>query len=278
MKILLTFTAFFLTVIFIYLACKKPPPPSPPAVNLPPVAKAGADQSFTLASCSDKVNAELDGSGSTDPENKISSYTWKKIAGPEGFTIRNPNSVKTTVVNLSTGEYAFELTVTDAGSLSSKDTVLISVKSTPKEYDLDIPANGTYTFIDNDDPSFGCYFSNNCKFVDRTEIQAKGTFPPLGEFTVDFTEETDTAATSYAPYSTIYIYQDNINNSSLIGTTSVNLKKLIQQGGGAFSGTLTVTNACNADSIKNLPPLTVTGSLDTARGTAALRIKGKAYF
>ena len=91
--------------------------PSQP--NHPPVANAGADQTITLPTNS--VN--LDGSGSTDPDNNITNYTWKKISGSFAFNIVNPNAIQTQVNNLFQGVYEFELKVTDAGGLFSKDTV-----------------------------------------------------------------------------------------------------------------------------------------------------------
>ena len=47
-----------------------------PAVNQPPIANAGADQIITLPT--NTIN--LDGSGSTDPDNNITSYVWTKIS------------------------------------------------------------------------------------------------------------------------------------------------------------------------------------------------------
>lgn len=93
------------------------------AVNHPPVACAGADQTITPPSNS----VILDGSCSTDPDTNISSYLWTKIAGPTSYSIANANAVQTQVSNLADGVYLFELKVTDAGGLFSKDTVTITV-------------------------------------------------------------------------------------------------------------------------------------------------------
>src|SRR6188768_3923623 len=82
-------------------------------INHPPIANAGADQTITLP-----INTvNLDGSGSTDPENNISGYIWSKISGPSSFTISNMNAVQTQVANLVQGIYQFELKVTDGGGL-----------------------------------------------------------------------------------------------------------------------------------------------------------------
>jgi hypothetical protein len=91
--------------------------------NHPPIANAGADQIITLPT--NAVN--LDGSASTDPENNITSYAWTKISGPSSFILQVVVHVQTQVTNLVQGIYQFELKVTDAGGLFSKDTVRVTV-------------------------------------------------------------------------------------------------------------------------------------------------------
>jgi hypothetical protein len=93
--------------------------------NHPPIAHAGADQTITLPT--NAVN--LNGSGSTDPDNNITSYAWTKISGPGSFNIVNPNAVQTQVTTLSQGTYQFELKVTDAPGLFSKDTMQVIVNA-----------------------------------------------------------------------------------------------------------------------------------------------------
>jgi hypothetical protein len=98
----------------------------PALPNRPPAANAGADQIISLPT----NTVDLDGSGSTDPDNNISSYAWTKISGPSSFNIANANAVQTQVNNLVQGVYQFELKVTDAGGLFSKDTVQVTVSAT----------------------------------------------------------------------------------------------------------------------------------------------------
>ncbi len=93
--------------------------------NHPPIANAGADQIITLPANA----ANLDGSASTDPENNITNYEWTIILGPSSFGLANSNGVKTEATNLSYGNYQFELKVTDAGGLSSRDTVQVLVEN-----------------------------------------------------------------------------------------------------------------------------------------------------
>jgi hypothetical protein len=94
--------------------------------NHPPVANAGADKTITLPT----NTVTLDGSASTDPDNNIVSYAWTKISGPSSFNITNTNAVQTAITNLVQGIYQFELKVTDAGLLFSKDTMQVIVDNT----------------------------------------------------------------------------------------------------------------------------------------------------
>ncbi len=123
---------FFYSLLIITVnqinACKKEsvqPITPAPSGNKPPVANAGSDQTITLP-----INAvTLDGSKSTDPDNNITGYVWRNISGPSGFTIANANAVQTQLNNLVQGVYIIELKVTDAGGLSSKDTVQVTVNA-----------------------------------------------------------------------------------------------------------------------------------------------------
>src|SRR5215213_9032144 len=91
--------------------------------NRPPIANAGRDTVITLPVDS----LVLDGTKSTDPDGQIINYKWNKISGPTSSNISEPSLVKTPVKTLATGIYRFELTVTDDGNLSAKDTVQIIV-------------------------------------------------------------------------------------------------------------------------------------------------------
>jgi hypothetical protein len=281
MKMITAICIFFLMAVFVFLSCKKDKVPD--SSNQPPVANAGPDQLFTLSSCSEKAKFNLDGSGSTDPNNKIIGYYWREVSALPGFTIYSNNTAKPSVEITWPGEYVFELTVTDENYSSSKDIVLITVKGTPKEFDLDVTFNATYNFTDNYYDYYGCFYYGICRPTDRTEIIGTGTFSPFGILSVYFFEEADSASLNYAPNSIINISQDqgNFNTLSIIGNSTVNLKKLRQQGGGPFTGTIKVTDGsvtrCAPDVLTNLPPLNITGRIDTATGKATVTVKGKMY-
>src|SRR6188768_4131245 len=95
---------------------------TPERPNSAPVSNAGSDQTITLPINTVTLNA----GASTDPDNNITSYLWTKISGPS-FNIGNANIAQTQVANLIEGVYQFELKVTDAGGLFSKDTMQVMV-------------------------------------------------------------------------------------------------------------------------------------------------------
>jgi len=94
-----------------------------PPTNHPPVANTGNDTTIMLPG--NTVN--LNGSLSSDPDNNITGYLWTKISGPSLFNITNANVVQTQATNVVQGVYLFELKVTDAGALSDRDTIQVTV-------------------------------------------------------------------------------------------------------------------------------------------------------
>ncbi|QNA46328.1 PKD domain-containing protein [Lacibacter sediminis] len=91
--------------------------------NRPPIARAGQDQTIVLPLNS----VTLDGSASTDPDNNIRTYLWRKISGPPLYNIQNANASKSLFSNLELGVYLLELTVTDSAALNSTDTIQVEV-------------------------------------------------------------------------------------------------------------------------------------------------------
>ena len=115
--------------------------------NQPPVANAGSDQTITLPT----NTVILNGSKSADPDNNITSYSWVKIAGPSSFNIANANTVQTQVSALVKGVYKFELNVTDAGNLFSRDTVQITVNESEVNSSVEfIFDNLTWSYFHHD--------------------------------------------------------------------------------------------------------------------------------
>jgi Tol biopolymer transport system component len=121
---LLQGSTILLWVVFFLLSCKKDSScEGCKPHNQEPVSNAGNDTTLVLPG--NTIN--LDGSLSSDPDNNITSYLWTKISGPSSFGITNANAVQAQAINLVQGVYLFELKVTDAGALSDRDTIQVTV-------------------------------------------------------------------------------------------------------------------------------------------------------
>ena len=94
------------------------------AVNLPPVANAGSDQTITLPT----NTLTLSGNGS-DADGTVVSYAWTKISGPSTYNIVNTSSAVTDVSGLVQGVYQFQLKVTDNNGAIGTDIIQITVNA-----------------------------------------------------------------------------------------------------------------------------------------------------
>ncbi len=94
------------------------------AINIPPVADAGLDQSIKLP----LNNVTLLGTG-IDADGNIINYLWTKISGPSSGAVTNSTNATTTVTGLTQGVYKFELKVTDNADATDVDTVQITVNA-----------------------------------------------------------------------------------------------------------------------------------------------------
>ncbi len=255
------------------------PVTGPPAT--PPEANAGSDTTIKLLSCGFKGSVTLDGRRSSDPGNQIISYLWSQISGPSTATFANRISAIATASNLSNGQYAFQLQVFNANGLSSKDTVNVSVTTELTITNVDLANNGRYTFLNNYED---CYYGPPCYYYDLTTVEINFNFPLFGQLNCGIYEVADTASTSDAheTYINLSSFNTNGNGPWVNGKSSINFKKIIQRGGGAFSGTLKIENGsalqCAPSIFTNLDPLTITGSLDTTARTISLTIQGRTYF
>ena len=242
-------------------------------VGHPPIANAGADAIF-IASCTSVLEKVLvDGSGSSDPDNDISSYFWRQISGPKQV-ILTPGLSQTQVWDLDIGQTAIELSVSDAIGLISKDTIWIDVSSSTSGYELDMQVLTKYIFLPNYEI---CPWE--CRYRDLIDISTNFRLPSLAQMSINISEETDTSWLSYDVISSLSSFR-LLNTLYASGTnSSFKFKELIRKGGGSFSGTISLTSgsalACNSNVFTTLPPLTVTGTLDTTTKNVTMRIKGK---
>jgi len=227
-----------------------------------PVANAGTDQTITLP----KDSVLLDGSASTDPDGTITSYKWTKISGPVSSNIINPTSSKTSIKSLVMGVYKFELTVTDNGGLSAKDTVQIMV----------------------DNPAI------NQPPVANAGVDQTITLP-VNSVTLDGSKSSDpeNKIISYK-WTAIPVHYASIANANAAQAKVSNLiqgihlfeLKVTDHGGLIAKDTVIVTvlsnfGACNEDSIlivKGIATLTPIGTLSQARYVQAATAADKLVF
>jgi hypothetical protein len=90
--------------------------------NTAPFVYAGNDTTLLLPS-----NSVVLKGVATDAESNISSYEWHKTYGPSKYILSTPHLLETTVSDLESGIYVFELTVRDSGGLSAKSQVMVYV-------------------------------------------------------------------------------------------------------------------------------------------------------
>ncbi len=96
------------------------------AANQPPVAAAGPDQIVVDADGSGSELVPVDGTGSTDPDGTIVSWTWTD----NGTTI---GTGATPTLDLPIGTHTIDLTVTDNDAATATDTVTITVEPPPNQ-------------------------------------------------------------------------------------------------------------------------------------------------
>jgi hypothetical protein len=93
--------------------------------NVPPIADAGPDQMV-----SEGNQVVLDGSGSSDPDDGISSYRWMQIFG-KPVTLSDPAAASPSFTAPNVGPdgelLLFQLSVTDPSGLESTDTCFVTI-------------------------------------------------------------------------------------------------------------------------------------------------------
>ena len=286
MKIVFLFLSIILFAgVVVVLSCKKEKT-SGNFNNVSPIADAGPDILVTQAPCGLLNWTELDGTGSSDPDGNIVYYEWQKISGPSQAVVGNNGDVKPIVLDIRSGLYAFELLVKDDKGASSRDTVLVDATQwTLRAYDLDITINGNYIAYygwEDCDVEYG-----TCTYQDVIQIRGKGVFPPLGQFNLYLMESSETSASDSRNH--FFRLQSESNIGDMMFLEGINdaafpvlFKKIIQNVGGAFDGTVKIysgsANACAEGVYDNLPPLNVTGSIDTFAQKITVNIKGRIYF
>lgn len=249
-----------------------------------PIANAGPDITIGQVMCPYLRFTLLDGSRSYDPDSNSLRFHWTKISGPADVTLSNNGDDTAIYIDIRTGLYVFELIVTNSKGSASRDTMMVDARNwSLPEHDLDIDFTGTYEFYDN--RVLGGWDTSNY-YQDVTVINATGSVAPFGQFNLRGTELTDTSYTSTGVNSSGLAIETTgqypSNRLFIAGPPSVVFKELIQNGGGSFTGTVTVNGGsaqhCLPGIYSNLIPLTISGSLDTTTHMVTINIRGKTFF
>ena len=99
---------------------------TPPTVNQPPTANAGADQTVNVG-----ARVALDGTGSTDSDGSVVQYAWTQESGPAVLLQVTPSTAATPFFiapapGIQTA-LVFRLEVTDNADATATDTVTVTV-------------------------------------------------------------------------------------------------------------------------------------------------------
>jgi len=284
----------FMSLLVLTLSCKKEGrnDRTRQSTDQLPVAIAGPDKTVSIVSCNSGRTVELDGSQSYAPDNYQLYYYWSKVSGPPCTLTSEVRSPKAQASNLTTGQYVFELLVSNNGAsaarekgLTAKDTVVIDVTGTPSPMavDLSITANGSYRFLADYKECYETPWWTQCFYYDLTTVEGNFNLPAVGQMIFWMEEHADTAIAGTSYRTTIGLSCTTcVPSQSVSGSSTIHLKRLIQQGGGSFSGTLEIdggsASGCVSNIFTTLAPLTVVGNLDTTMHTVSIAIKGKAFF
>ena len=121
-----------------------------PVANQSPTANAGSDINQVIQ----PSPITLDGSASSDPENGALDFQWQVSEQPPDSDVElsSPTEAITEFQPTVTGEYVFELTVTDPDGLSSTDSVTVTLTNNPPSVSVAAfdhhPVLGTAVAID----------------------------------------------------------------------------------------------------------------------------------
>ena len=96
---------------------------APSKPNNPPVADAGPNQKISIGSFT------LDGTGSTDPDGDLLTYSWKIVGNGAGAVLNGATSPRPVIDIEQYGNYSVELVVNDGQVDSLPDTVDLSFEN-----------------------------------------------------------------------------------------------------------------------------------------------------
>jgi hypothetical protein len=175
--------------------------------NQTPIADAGPDQ----LGVEDSTLVTLDGSSSYDPDGDSITYQWTQISGPL-VSLSDSTAINPTFTPLLTGDYLFQLAVSDGLIFSDPDTVLIDVPAPPQSVlDLMATVSGesvslSWSAVTNDT-------SGQAASVDHYVIYrgTKAYFTP-----------THSDSVAYADSSNLSFIDNDIGGANVVGDVDTN--------------------------------------------------------
>ena len=241
--------------------------------NRPPIANAGQDTTIVLP----KSHLILDGSKSSDPDNRPLTYKWTKVSGPEHIYV-DPSFYQDSAPSHveidfhETGEYLFELTVTNNLGLFSKALVKIIVAhSTLTEHRIDWVFDRNSTcMVDGNFPGINNYDGANFRLYAKSGVSSEETY-------ID---------QEYEKYGTSYFYPPGLTLANRAGAiyfhfiSSQNFFTLPYNSGSAtFSDSVAVIYGIGsfANVLKDTR-IYCTGTADTTNHTGKISLLGSIYY
>ena len=236
-----------------------------PPINRPPAINAGPDQTATT-----NILVNLDGTGSSDPENDAVNYAWMLLLRPANSTatLAGGNSPNPSFVPDQPGRYVVQLSATDShGFAGTPDTVTITaalgdrapmIISTPVtrgavgqlfQYDVDafeLDTGDVLTFSLDTSPA-GMFIDPATGLITWTPSEGQGGAQPVRVRVSDsgrlFATQAFTIQVSSqsnrAPSAVDDAYSVRVNESLGIGTPGVLTNDSDADGGGLTATLLT---------------------------------------
>lgn len=269
----------FWFIVLLILSCKKNKADELIAAEerRRPVANAGVDQNFELP----QTRVILDGSKSTDPESRPLVYKWRQVRGP--INIQLYNSVNQSsqsaqlVVDLHvTGEYIFELTVSNTYGLTDTDVVKITLThgvGSAHPIDLVFSTNASCTISGN------FYFSPYSDgYFDLEATAASGVSGTQTSAVANISQLTEGGY--FFDGATLRLSETSNGSILLHFGTHINFFELPYNGSAAnFADSVIVVNGTGQfANIKKGSRIYCSGVADTTRNTGSLRLQGTLYY
>jgi PKD repeat protein len=197
--------------------------------NQPPIANPGSDHA-----ANEGASVSFDGSGSTDPNGTIISYSWSFGDGSVG------SGATTTHTYADNGVYTATLTVTDNNGSTDTDTVVITINNVAPTAGSGGPYNGvvnqTVIFFGSvTDPGTLDMHTYSWDFGDGTPL-ANGqavahTYTTVGTFLVDLTVTDDDGAVGTATATATIVDQIEVFHDSFETAAGDNWNRLWAEDG-----------------------------------------------